>query len=65
MNKTKGNNWKNDYDAIAADKVQVWSPDGTMLTDQMSKAEACLLVKYGFCYVVNPQAIRQYEHQGV
>ena len=64
MDRKEVKDWQEDHNSIAADKVQVWSPRGIMLTDHMSKANARLLVKNGFCYVVDQQAIRQYDKQG-
>ena len=55
--------WQEDYNNLVAEQVQVWSPRGIMLSDSMSKADARILVKYGFCYVVDQQSIRQYGKQ--
>ena len=64
MNRITIEDWQKDHNSVAADQAQVWSPRGTMLTDCMSQADARLLVKNGFCYVVDQQAIRLYDKQG-
>ena len=64
MDRKTVRDWQIDHNGIVADQVQVWSPRGIMLTDCMSKADARILVKNGFCYVVDQQAIRQYDKPG-
>ena len=64
MDRKEVKDWQEDHNSIAADKVQVRSRSGTRIIDHMSKAKARLLVKNGFCYVVDQQAIRQYDKQG-
>jgi 3-deoxy-D-arabino-heptulosonate 7-phosphate (DAHP) synthase len=61
MDRKTVKDWQKDHNSVVVDQVQVWSPRGTMLTDCMSKADARILVKNGFCYVVDQQAIRQYD----
>ena len=64
MNKKTVKDWQKDPNSVVADQVQVWSPRGIMLTDCMRMADALILVKNGFCYVVDQQAIRQYDKPG-
>jgi hypothetical protein len=61
MNQKTVEDWQKDPNSITAGKVRVWSPRTIMITDCMSKADARILVKYGFYYVVDQQAIRQYD----
>ena len=56
--------WQKDPNSVTADQVHVWSPRGIILTECMGKADARILVKHGFCYVVDQQAIRQYGKLG-
>jgi hypothetical protein len=64
MDRIAVKDWQKDHNSVVADQVQVWSPRGIMLTDCISKADARILVKNGFCYVVDQQTIRQYGKQG-
>ena len=64
MDRKTVRDWQIDHNSVTEDQVQVWSPRGNMLTDRMSRADARILVKNGFCYVVDQQAIRQYDKPG-
>ena len=64
MDRKTVEDWQKDPKSVAADKDEVWSPRGIMLTTCMRKADARILVKHGFCYVVDQQAIRQYGKIG-
>ena len=53
MDRKAVKDWQKDHNGVVADKIQVWSRSGTRIIDHMSKANAWLLVKNGFCYVVD------------
>ena len=64
MDRKTVKDWQIDPNSVTEDQVQVWSPRGIMLTNRMSKADARILVKNRFCYVVDQQTIRQYDKPG-
>ena len=51
--------WQVDPANVKTEKVQVWSPYGTMLTAQMSLENARNMVVEGRAFVISDQAVGQ------
>ena len=54
--RTTPKEWQKNPNNIETEKVQYWQ-NGIMVTARMTYFEAYYLVKDGYAYVINPQAI--------
>lgn len=62
MRYEKAQGWQKDPNSIDTERVQFWTAEGTMLTAQMSKADAQKMVRDRKCFVITGQAIGQYDN---
>jgi hypothetical protein len=60
MRKSNAKEWQTDPNSLETNMIQVWSDSGTY-TGRVDRSYARKLIERGSCFVINEQAIGQYD----